>query len=134
MSWFQRIADAWGEGEPIDNDPMYEVEPSMVPQEAAFVAILVVIATTFFVAWKMSSAIGRVLTLIKETFWFLIRLTLTLTLVVVAFNYFAPDEVRKEAGEFTTAVTTAVFKAPWYSHALNLIAKFTNVYKNLKEK
>ena len=131
--WFRKVSEAWAEGEPIDDNTVdvKEIDLSAIPQEAVFIAILVAIATSIYLIWRMSDAIGKVITLLKDALWFIVRLTITLTVLVILFNYVAPDDVRREAGEFTMAVCHAAIKAPWYSHTSNLVSRATYFFQNL---
>ena len=134
-SWLKIVADAWAEGESVDDGDddvdVRRIDPNTLPQEAVFIAIVVALTTSLFIVWRLSAAIGKVFSLVKEALWFVIRLTVTIIVVTIVFNYVASEEVRREAGEFSLAVGKAVLQAQWYSRTMHLFGTATNFFQNL---
>jgi uncharacterized membrane-anchored protein len=72
--------------------------------EAVLIALLAAVATSFFIAWRVTGIIGHTLQMVRDTCWFLLRIMCALVIFVFFFNYFAPPNVHAKSRELTLAI------------------------------
>lgn len=79
-------------------------------QEMFIVGIILIIATTFVVAWKITSVIGQAMQFARDVAWFSLRLGLALLICVLLFNAVMPPAMQAKVRVTLSQITVAVYQ------------------------
>lgn len=90
--------------EEIVNDMPFE------NQETFIVGLILVLATTFLVAWKITSVIGQAVQFVRDVTWFAMRLGLALLICVLIFNAVTPPAMQAKVRVGLSQIIVAVYQ------------------------
>jgi hypothetical protein len=99
------ISAAAAAASPYEDEALVEdADFFYLQHEAVLIALLTAVATSFFIAWRVTGIIGHTLQMVRDTCWFLLRIVCALVIFVLFFNYFAPPNVHAKSRELTLAI------------------------------